>query len=70
MANLAEKGIAALRERFPDAKVVRGPEGSGWWTIFDLDVGKFAIWNHTGNVYRVDESGAAEDDPFITVTEL
>lgn len=48
------------------------PRDPGAWTVADLaDDGKalrFAIWNATGNVYRVDEHGAAEDDPFITIT--
>lgn len=45
------------------------PRDPGPWTIADLaDDGKalrFAIWNETGNVYRVDEHGAADDDPII-----
>jgi hypothetical protein len=68
--HLVEQGIAELQRRYPNATVVRGPESSDWWTIFDLDVGDFAIWNYTGNVYRVDEHGATEDDPFIEVTKL
>lgn len=30
----------------------------------------FAIWKETGNVYKVDEHGAAADDPWLTVTPL
>jgi hypothetical protein len=50
--------------------------GEGEWTVVDLvefpesNILRFAIWNHTGNVYGVDSYGAAEDDPFITVTEF
>lgn len=29
---------------------------------------EFAIWKVTGNVYRVGQYGAVEDDPFIVVT--
>lgn len=29
---------------------------------------RFAIWQYTGNVYRVDKHGAAEDDPFLWVS--
>jgi hypothetical protein len=40
------------------------------WLCFDVWVHlegerKFALWRYTGAVYRVDEHGAVEDDPFI-----
>jgi hypothetical protein len=31
---------------------------------------EYAIWRNTGNVYRVGDDGAVEDDPWITVTPL
>jgi hypothetical protein len=47
---------------------------NGPWLSVDLDTGqRFAIWMHTGNVYRVEGEllgGEAEDDPFLTVTPL
>lgn len=48
---------------------------SGPWTCVDLltapgTIGQFAIWNYTGNVYRLDKSGAVEDDPFIVITTI
>lgn len=59
-----------INEREREAQAYVG--NSGQWTCVDLvyheRLMKFAIWNRTGNVYRVDEHGAAEDDPFITIT--
>jgi hypothetical protein len=44
----------------------------GPWLCVDLctdgKIERFAIWNATGNVYRLDKHGAVEDDPFITIT--
>ena len=41
---------------------------AGPWVCIDLtNGGKFAIWKHTGNVYRVGKDGAVEDDPILTV---
>lgn len=41
----------------------------GPWVCVDLvhggQVARFAIWKSTGAVYRLDEHGAVEDDPFI-----
>jgi hypothetical protein len=59
-------------------------EGWAWprgpWTEVDLilevpsdrppDLTKFAIWNRTGNVYKIDKLGAVQDDPFIEVTPM
>jgi hypothetical protein len=45
----------------------------GPWLCVDLYVNgrieQFAIWNRTGNVYRI-FNGAAEDDPFISITNV
>jgi|SRR6188472_2122392 len=47
------------------------PRPDGPWICVDLTNGeRFAIWKVTGNVYRVDKHGAAEDEPMITVTQL
>jgi hypothetical protein len=43
----------------------------GPWTTVDLVLAgkplRLAIWNRTGNVYKVGDDGAVEDDPFIEV---
>lgn len=45
---------------------------SGSWTYADLwedgELKRFAIWNTTGDVYKVGEDGAVGVDPFIEVT--
>lgn len=45
------------------------------WITVDLlspsqKIERWAIWRNTGNVYAVDELGAAADDPTIVVTPL
>lgn len=44
----------------------------GPWLCVDLyiegNIHQFAIWNETGNVYRLGDAGAVEDDPFIYIT--
>ena len=41
----------------------------GPWVLIDLsDGGRYAIWKHTGAVYRVGKDGAVEDDPFLPAT--
>jgi hypothetical protein len=49
--------------------------GEGPWVCIDLRRGsvvlsRYAIWKRTGNVYRVGDDGAVEDDPVISVTPL
>lgn len=39
-----------------------GPPGP-WVCVDFADGTKFAIWKQTGDIYRVDEHGAVEDDP-------
>lgn len=49
-------------------------DNPGPWSVITLHEDdqylEFAMWNVTGNVYAVDENGAAADNPCITVTEL
>lgn len=49
-------------------------DNPGPWTVITLhedgEFVEFAMWNITGNVYEVDEHGAAADDPCITITEF
>lgn len=44
---------------------------AGPWVCVDLvivgNASRFAIWKTTGAVYQLDEHGAVEDDPFLTV---
>jgi len=47
----------------------RKPDGP--WVCVDLDNGeKFAIWKETGNVFRVDENGAVEDEPLYEASSI
>lgn len=81
-AYVRRQGLDRLLAEYPDADVAvivnQGNRDSyvrnaveGPWTTVDLTINgeltKFAIWNYTGNVYRCDEYGAVEDDPFIVV---
>lgn len=70
------------------AKVYEHTQGSieptGPWTLVDLlmlrwstipHIEQFAIWNHTGNVHRIQGAddeypGAVEEYPFIIVTTI
>ena len=39
-------------------------EPPGPWVCVDFaDKEKFAIWKNTGNIYRVGDNGAVEEDP-------
>jgi hypothetical protein len=80
---LAHQGMLHLLKLFPHVQIVKYDAQiceefttqiswtDGPWVCIDLTNGeKFAILKATGNVYRVDETGAAEDDPLITVTSL
>jgi hypothetical protein len=86
MKSKARQGLDRLLAEYPEAEVGRiwsyehvesivYATNSGPWTCVDLLIApetivQFAIWNYTGNVYRLDTSGAVEDDPFIVITPL
>lgn len=84
MPSKTRQGLDLLLAEYPDALISkldpqdgRGPYGrvmSGPWYCVDLSNGlRFAIWKHTGNVYRVEGEflgGEVEEDPFLTVTPL
>ena len=82
MPSNARLGLDKLLAEYPDAdisQVIHQLDSNGPWTCVDLRIDgqrtPFAIWNHTGNVYRVEGPdgeypGAVEDDPFLTVTLL
>jgi hypothetical protein len=46
-----------------DGSIILGVSAGPWVCVDFADGQKFAIWKTTGNVYRVDEHGAVEDDP-------
>jgi hypothetical protein len=84
MSSLARRGIDMLLAEYPDADVQSIEDrGTHAWTTVDLvhfpkpgslsavaTFTRYAVWNHTGNVYRIDRRGAVVDDPFLVVTPL
>jgi hypothetical protein len=54
-----------------EAVVILGYSGDRLhsWFCFDVGERKFAIWRATGKLYKVDEHGAAGDDP-IEISDL
>jgi hypothetical protein len=91
MRSFAREGLDLLLTRHPEAEVAYvihqshqddmrvGLPMTGPWTCVDLIIDgerrQFAIWNSTGNVYRVigpegAYPGAVEDDPFLIVVPL
>lgn len=73
MAQAWNQDEAVLEKTMPHPEVAArlniSPE-PGPWTCVDLivdgELARYAIWNRTGNVYRIGSDGAVEDDPFIT----
>lgn len=49
----------------PDGRTRLGHLAGPWVCVDFADGEQFAIWKTTGNVYRVGEHGAVEDDPII-----
>jgi hypothetical protein len=50
------------------SELTRLPAGP-WVRVWLDGGGSFAIWKRTGNVYRVGDDGAVEDDPFIEIKD-
>jgi hypothetical protein len=68
------EGIDKVLAHFPHS-AIEWTKITDLWTVIKLVGGEaviqeVAIWNATGNVYRVGLFGAVEDDPFIVVTPL
>ena len=85
MKSFGREGLDLLLAHYPEAEVAYVIHqhhlhwAPGPWTCVDLIIDEqrhpFAIWNSTGNVYKVsgpkDEyPDAVEDDPFLIVTPL
>lgn len=64
--------VGRVLYREPGLRMNTGMDGP--WLCVDLweneRLLRFAIWRSTGNVYRLDEIGAVEDDPFIVLTTI
>jgi hypothetical protein len=71
--NKAREGFDQLLAHYPDA-LPSYVQNTGAWLCVDLDIAqRFAIWIHTGNVYRVHGQflgGEVAEDPFLIVTPL
>jgi len=62
------RGFDLLIAEYPIADAFNITISEPWLCVdlaLDNDVHKFAIWRTTGCVYKVDEHGAAADDPFL-----
>lgn len=72
--DVERQGFDMLLAAWPLARVF-SVESLDPWTTVVLATGRhgghdrFAIWRHTGNVYRMN-GGMVEDDPFLIVTPL
>lgn len=72
--DVVAEGIERVLAEFPRSRV-EWTKISDTWTVLKLVGGEavlaeIAIWNATGNAYRVGSYGAVADDPFIEVTPL
>lgn len=73
--NQSSKVVDARKQtpRFDDVTQFLAVRASGPWTCADLfiedEIERFAIWNETGYVYRLDDAGAVEDDPFLKIRD-
>jgi hypothetical protein len=66
LAELPEHGLELLKVNDHWVSIDMIPPGSRFGSLRE----QYAIWRETGNVYRLDEVGAVEDDPWLIVTPL